>query len=253
MSSMFPADNPQSGATADPFLDVLSIAAHRDDTELTIGGTLIKMVDLGYRVGILDLTQGEMGSRGSADDREHEAQCAAKTIGIHHRENLLLPDSGGELTRENKLKVSAVLRRLRPKVVILPYWEGRHPDHFHASEIGRDACFYAGLKKLDLPGEPFRPFKMIYAAAYFNIVPTFVVDITDQFERRWEAVKCYKTQFFQFEEGDKTFPPPEALYDRVATRCKYFGSLIGRQYGEGFIQKEVLEVADIMQLPVRSV
>jgi bacillithiol biosynthesis deacetylase BshB1 len=250
---MFPADNPTAPATKDPALDVLAIAAHRDDVELTCGGTLIKMVDLGYKVGALDLTEGEMGSRGTRESREQEAQCAAKTMGLVHRENLRLPDAGVEVTRENKLKVAEVLRRLRPRVVILPYWEGRHPDHINASLIGKDACFLAGLKKLDIPGTPFRPFKILYAAAYFHITPTFVVDITDQFERRWEAVKCYKSQFFEYDEQDETFPPPKRLRDRIETRCKHFGYLIGREYGEGFIQREMLEIHDVAQIPVRSV
>src|SRR5215472_1648826 len=181
-------------------LDILAIAAHRDDVEQTCGGTLLKMAQLGYRTGILDLTRGEMGTRGSAEDREREAAEAARILQVAWRGALDIPDGRVENTFENKLKVARVLREQRPRVVILPYWKGRHPDHYTASTLGYEACFLAGLSKLtvshqlaaatahatEIFAEPpaHRPFKIIYATLYYDVRPTFVVDITDQFETR---------------------------------------------------------------------
>jgi len=233
-------------------VDVLAIAAHRDDVELTCGGTLIKMADMGYKTGVLDLTEGEMGTRGTRKQREKEAEEAARIMGLRVRESLRLPDAGVEYSRETSYKMAAVIRRLRPHTVILPYWEGRHPDHFHTSQIGWDACFFAGLKKLPIEGEPHRPFKVIYSASYITAQPNFIVDITAQAERRWEAVQCYKSQFFEFEEGDKTFPEPEAFKDRVHIRLRYWGGLIGVKYGEPFVQKEMFAIEDIVKLGGRS-
>ena len=167
-------------------LDILAIAAHRDDVEQTCGGTLLKMSQAGRRTGILDLTQGEMGTRGTAEDRAREAAAAAKILKVCWRAALDIPDARVENTWENRLKIARVIREQRPKVVILPYWLGRHPDHYNTSTLGYEACFLAGLRKLALPGEPHRPFKIVYATLYYDVRPTFVVDITDQFEPRLE-------------------------------------------------------------------
>src|SRR6201984_1804522 len=167
-------------------LDILAIAAHRDDVEQTCGGTLLKASHRGQRTGILDLTQGEMGTRGTAEDRAREAEDAAKILGVSWRRALDLPDSRVENTWENRLKVASVIRETRPRVIILPYWKGRHPDHYTASVLGYEACFLAGLAKLDTaeagsPRDhrqdagatlPHRPFKIIYATLYYDIRPT---------------------------------------------------------------------------------
>src|SRR5271169_5951647 len=174
-------------------LDILALAAHRDDVEQTCGGTLLKMAERGYRTGILDLTQGEMGTRGTAEDRASEAAEAARILKVSWRHSLDIPDGRVENTWENRLKVAAVLREQRPRVLILPYWEGRHPDHYTASILGYEAAFLSGLAKLPLSPQPsaigensdcltpHRPFKIIYASLYRDVRPTFVVDITDQF------------------------------------------------------------------------
>src|SRR5690348_8808294 len=169
-------------------LDILAIAAHRDDVEQTCGGTLLKMAEVGHRTGILDLTQGEMGTRGSAEERAQEAAEAAKILQVSWREALDIPDGRVENTWENRLKVARVIRQTRPRVVILPYWEGRHPDHYMASKLGYEACFLAGLAKLAVSSQPsavsseqplpHRPFKIIYATLYHDVRPTFVVDIS---------------------------------------------------------------------------
>src|SRR5215471_7552949 len=172
-------------------LDILAIAAHRDDVEQTCGGTLLKMAEQRHRTGILDLTQGEMGTRGSAEDRAREAAAAAKILKASWRSALDIPDARVENTWENRLKIALVIREQRPRVVILPYWQGRHPDHYTTSTLGYEACFLAGMSKLDLPGAPHRTFKIIYATLYYDIRPSFVVDITGQFEARPNAIYAY--------------------------------------------------------------
>src|SRR5271170_862864 len=164
-------------------LDVLAIAAHRDDVEQTCGGKLLKMAQRGQRTGILDLTQGEMGTRGTAEDRAREAADAAKILGLAWRRALDLPDGRVENTWENRLKVASVIRETRPRVVILPYWKGRHPDHYTCSVLGYESCFLAGLAKLDSETAPHRPFKIVYATLYYDVRPTFVVDISERFEQ----------------------------------------------------------------------
>lgn len=234
-------------------LDVLAIAAHRDDVELTIGGTIIKLTDLGYRVGILDLTRGEMGTRGSAKEREKEAQCAAKIMGVIKRENLGLPDARVENTYENKLKIIKVLRKYQPHLVILPYWEQRHPDHHNASSLGSEACYLAGLAKLDASGKPHRPFKIIYNSSFAQVKHTFIVDVTEQFKRKIQAVKCYKSQFGDAGTPSGLFPLSGSVFDFLEVTASHYGHLIRKRYGEAFITRELTEVEDPMKLLVQSI
>ncbi len=235
-------------------LDVLSIAAHRDDTELSCGGTIIKMAEAGYRVGALDLTAGETGTRGNARLREKEALRAAQVMGLCHRENLFFPDAGVENRREFKLKIAARLRALRPRTVILPYWQGRHPDHYTTGRIGYEACFLAGLAKLPLEGRPFRPHKIIYASLYVPAVrPTFVVDISAQYEKKLKAILCYRSQFSAHKETQNLFPTRRGLRERVGSLAHHYGLMIGVRYGESFVTREVAGVEDIVTMPVRSI
>jgi bacillithiol biosynthesis deacetylase BshB1 len=235
-------------------LDILSLAAHRDDTEITCAGTIIKMVDAGYRVGVLDLTAGETGTRGSAALREKEARRASKVMGIVHRENLFMPDAGVEDLREYKLKIAARIRALRPRTLILPYWEGRHPDHYTTGRIGYEACFLAGLAKLPLDGKPYRPHKIIYATQYVpSARPTFVVDITAQFEKKLKAILCYSSQFSPQKDVQNLFPSRDDLRERVSSLARHFGLMIGVRYGEPFVTREVSAVEDIVDMPVRSI
>ncbi len=236
-------------------LDVLAIVAHPDDAELSCGGTLIKCARQGRRVGVLDLTRGEMGTRGTPEIRAREAARAAKVMGLHHRENMGLRDAQLEPTLENKLAVAARLRALRPRVVILPYWEGRHPDHYHTSQIGYEACYLAGLKKLELPGAPHRPFKILYSALFYQykpVWPTFVVDITREYEQRARAVACYRSQFRGPRVQKGVHFPLTNLKELMATLCGFYGALIGVRYGEPFLTRETLQVEDVVELPVRS-
>jgi bacillithiol biosynthesis deacetylase BshB1 len=235
-------------------LDVLSIDAHRDDTELTCGGTVIKMVQAGYRVGVLDLTAGESGTRGNAALREREASQASKVMGIVHRENLNMPDAGIEHQRECKLNIAQKIRDLRPRTVILPYWKGRHPDHYTTGQIGYEACFFAGLAKLPLKGKPYRPHKIIYSSLYVPALrPSFVVDITAQFEKKLKAILAYSSQFSHRKDLQNLFPSRQDLRERVGSLAHHFGLMIGVRYGEPFVMREVAAVDDIVAIPVRSI
>ena len=233
-------------------LDILAIAAHRDDVEQTCGGTLLKAAQHGQRTGILDLTQGEMGTRRALD----------------------IPDGRVENTWENRLKVARVIRETRPNVVILPYWKGRHPDHYTASVLGYEACFLAGLAKLDpaaalsnqhsafSPSDrgkdggslaPHRPFKIIYATLYYDIRPSFVVDITEQFEGKFASILAYKSQFSDQEAGKDLFPAHDEIHARVEAMARFYGMLGGVTYAEPFLQKEVGLVEDLLAIPVKSI
>jgi N-acetylglucosamine malate deacetylase 1 len=294
-------------------LDILALAAHRDDVEQTCGGTLLKMAQHGYRTGILDLTQGEMGTRGTSEDRAREAAEAARILKVAWRLALDIPDGRVENTWENRLKVARVLREQRPRVLILPYWEGRHPDHYTASVLGYEAAFLAGLAKLDLssqlsafssqpsavsaefsgfpagPGQsstspegakqdspgrksgersangrvpegrhsgslaPHRPFKIIYASLYRDVRPTFVVDITEQFEARFESVMAYKSQFTDQQAGRGIFPAQAEIRARVESMARFYGMQAGVTYAEPFVQKEMGLVDDLLAIPVKSI
>jgi N-acetylglucosamine malate deacetylase 1 len=249
-------------------LDILAIAAHRDDVEQTCGGTLLKMSQKGQRTGILDLTRGEMGTRGTAESREREAGDAARLLGVDWREALDIPDGRVENTWVNRLKIARVIRRLRPRVVILPYWKGRHPDHYTCSIVGYEACFLSGLKKLEIARKlreenakaqaedelpPHRPFKIIYATLYYDVRPTFVVDITEQFDARFASLLAYKTQFEDQQEGSGIFPAHEEIRDRIHSMARFYGMLAGVKYAEPFLQKEVGLVDDLLSLPVQSI
>jgi len=269
-----------------PSLDILAIAAHRDDVEQTCGGTLLKMAQCGHRTGILDLTQGEMGTRGTAEDRAREAAAAAEILRVSWRHALDIPDGRVENTWENRLKVARVIRQQRPHLVILPYWKGRHPDHYTASVLGYEACFLAGLAKLDVKpagvarapspatadgpappqvknpsnssqgdtgATPHRPFKLIYATLYYGVRPTFVVDITEQFEARLQSLMAYKSQFTDQEAGKGIFPAQAEIRARIEAMARFYGMLAGVTYAEPFLQKEVGLVDDLMMIPVKSI
>jgi bacillithiol biosynthesis deacetylase BshB1 len=236
-------------------LDLLAIAPHPDDVELTCGGTMLKMAQEGYRTGILDLTRGETGSRGHPETRLKEAARAAKILRVKVRRNLGLPDAHLQVSDEYKAAVAEVIRELEPHTVILPYWEGRHPDHYTAATLGYEACFVAGLKNYPLAGEPFRPFKIVYAAAYADVRPTFAVDITRQYERRRQAILAYSSQFRppKNEPPSRVALPLDELEERMGLQVRHYGRMIGVKYAEGFVSEEVIQIDDLVTLPVRSV
>jgi bacillithiol biosynthesis deacetylase BshB1 len=234
-------------------LDVLAIAAHPDDIEQTCGGTLIKTAERGYRTGVLDLTAGDMGSRGTPDLRIAESKKAGEHMLLAWRENLRWPDARLENNIGARMTLAGVIRRLKPRVVILPYWTGRHPDHYRASELGYEACFLSGLKKLEEDTPPHRPFKILYSSLYANVTPSFVVDITGQFERRMAALFSYASQYGDSETAAGLFPSQTEVEQRLAAVARFYGNLIGATYGEPFVVKEAIAIDDIVSLPVRSI
>ena len=248
---MFQQVNLASAGIEKP-LDILAIAAHPDDVEQTCGGTLIRMAELGYRTGVLDLTAGDMGSRGTPEIRIKESNAAARQMLLAWRGNMHLPDARLENTVSVRMSLAAEIRALRPRVVILPYWEARHPDHYRASEIGFEACFLAGLKKLDEETEPHRPAKILYSSLYANVTPSFVVDISAQFERRMAALFAYDSQYGEQPEASDLFPQQQEIRERLGAIARFYGNLIGVKYGEPFVVKETMRVDDITAMGVRS-
>lgn len=235
-------------------VDLLAIAAHRDDVELTCSGTLIKAAKQGYGTAIIDLTQGEMGSRGSAELRAAEASKAAEIMGVTARENLSLSDAGIVNDLATRELVARAIRRFKPKVVIAPAREGRHPDHHTTAQLVRDACFVAGLGKYapDLPKH--RPKKLVHCLSFredFN-KPTFVVDISDVFEVKMQAIRCYDSQFSGATQAGEVLPNGEPLYEIVRHQSAHYGSLIRCMYGEPFYTAETMRVDDIVALEVSS-
>ena len=233
-------------------LDILAIAAHPDDVEQTCGGTLIKMAEKGYRTGVLDLTAGDMGTRGTPEQRIEESLAAAKIMLVGHRDNLHFPDARLENTISARMTLAVKIRETRPRVVILPYWEGRHPDHYRAAELGYEACFLAGLKKLDEYSEPHRPYKILYSSIYANVTPSFVVDISAQFERRMAALLSYRSQYGGGECGE-LFPDEKEIRERLGAVARFYGNLVGVKYGEPFVVKETMLVEDVVAMGGRSI
>lgn len=233
-------------------LDVLAIAAHPDDVEQTCGGTLIRMAEAGYRTGVLDLTAGDMGTRGSPELRVAESEMAARHMLLAWRGNLHFPDARLENTLTARLTIAMKIRELQPRVVILPYWQARHPDHYRCGEMGFEACFLAGLKKLDEYSTPHRPQKILYASLYADVKPSFIVDISAQFERRMTALLSYTSQYAAVEEGGALFPDEAEIRDRLGAVARFYGNQIGVKYGEPFVVKEAIRIDDIVAMPVRS-
>ena len=251
-------------------LDMLAIAAHRDDAEITSGGLLLKMAAAGCKTGILDLTAGEMGTHGDENDRATEAANAAKALELSYRGNLGLPDARLELVYDYKLRIAEVIRATQPELVVLPHWEQRHPDHRICSQLGYDACFLAGLKKLDIGGEPHRPRKIIYASYYRNTTHSFLVDISDHFEQKCRAVAAYVSQFGnaeaeaptdaeeqidQMPEGNlrDIFQPGVNIYNLMQARARQLGQLVGVEYAEAYTIKENILIDDPVAMPVQSI
>jgi bacillithiol biosynthesis deacetylase BshB1 len=273
---------PAADSVSDPpVADVLAIAAHRDDVEQTCGGTLLRMASRGLRTAILDLTQGEAGTRGNSEDRAREAAEAARLLGVGWRQALDLPDGAVENSLENRLKIVRVLRLLRPRVVILPYWQARHPDHATVAALGYEACFLSGLTKVPAISHPLapalhaapavrptapsaqepvetntvphRPFKIVYASLYADVRPSFIVDITPFIEQRYQALMAYRSQYANQPTGGGLFVPEEEIRERTFAEARHYGLLAGVRYGEPFVQKEVGLVDDLTLLPVQSI
>jgi bacillithiol biosynthesis deacetylase BshB1 len=233
--------------------DVLAIAAHRDDVEQTCGGTLLRQAARGLRTAILDLTRGEAGTRGTAEERAAEAEEASRILGVGWRQALDLPDGAVENTLENRIKIARVLRILQPRVVVLPYWQARHPDHAAVAELGYQACFLAGLAKIETGTPPHRPFKIVYASLYADVRPSFVVDITPFVKQRLAALMAYRSQYANQAVGGGLFVPEAEIRERTLAEARHYGQLAGVKYGEPFVQKEVGLVDDLTLIPVQSI
>lgn len=235
-------------------LDVLAVGAHRDDVELLCGGTLAAAARRGRRCGILDLTAGETGTRGSATLRAEEATAAAKVLGIAVRENLGLPDAALVNTPDTRIQLAVAIRRLRPRVVIAPALAGRHPDHVVAGQLVRDACFVSGLRKVAPDTPAFRPHKIVHAITFREdaIKPTFVVDISDVFDVKMQAIRCYASQFDGAIQGGEVYPTGEPMYDVIRHQSAHYGSLIRCRYGEPFYTTETMRVDDVAALEVAT-
>ena len=233
--------------------DILAIAAHRDDVEQTCGGTLLRSAARGLSTAILDLTAGEAGTRGTAAERAAEAAEAARILGVGWRQALSFPDGAIDNSYENRIEIARVMRRLRPRVVILPYWQARHPDHAIVAKLGYQACFLAGLAKVDTGDAPYRPFKIVYASLYADVRPSFVVDITPFIEQRHASLMAYQSQYTNQATGSGLFVPEEEIRERTFAEARHYGLLAGVRYGEPFVQKEVGLVDDLSLLAVQSI
>jgi bacillithiol biosynthesis deacetylase BshB1 len=235
-------------------VDILAIAAHPDDIELICGGTLIRAQMLGRTTGILDLAAGELASRGTPELRAREAAKAAKVMGVSVRENLGLPDGGIQNTPETRARVAVVIRRLQPQIVMTHSLHGRHPDHPIVAQLVRDACFVAGLKKVEPKIPAHRPRKVMHALSYRedNEKPTFVVDISAAFEKKLEAIGCYESQFGEAVQAGEVYPNGEPLHDLIRHHAAHYGSLIRCRYGEPFHTTETMRVDDVTTLEVST-
>ncbi len=234
-------------------VDVLVFGAHPDDIEIGCGGTLIRLSDAGRSVVLVDMVRGELGTRGSAQIREQEAAAAAEILGGTARENLELEDGNVRSTPEAKHKVAEVVRRWKPQMVFVPYWEDRHPDHAHASELAYEGTFLAGLPRYETGQEAYRPDQLIYYMGWVEFEPTFIVDITDQFERKMEAIYAYGTQFkCEASPDPQTRLTAEETNWFMRSRMAYYGSLIGKRCGEGFLIRGRLAVDDPLSLNFSS-
>jgi bacillithiol biosynthesis deacetylase BshB1 len=235
-------------------IDLLAFGAHPDDVELTCGGTLIKAARQGYRTAIVDLTGGETGTHGSRGLRAEEADRAAALMQVSERRNAGLPDAGLYNTNDTRRVVVELIRHCRPRVVILPYPIGRHPDHRIASELCRDASYLAGLRNYAAGGEPHRPEKVLYTLAYREdpVKPTFVVDVSDEFETKLAAIRCYASQFDGRMAAGEIFPAGEDIYENVRLHSARAGSLIRVAHGEPYLTHETVRIDDVVGMGVRS-
>ncbi|MCZ6851709.1 MAG: bacillithiol biosynthesis deacetylase BshB1 [Planctomycetota bacterium] len=235
-------------------IDLLAIAAHRDDVELTCAGTLVKAQRSGYRTGIVDLTAGETATLGDAETRAREAERAARVMGVAERVNAGMPDAGIFNTQESRRTVVELIRQMRPRTVILPFPAGRHPDHRIASELCRDACYLAGLARYDASGEPHRPNKVLYAQAYREdpVKTTFVVDVSAEFDTKMKAIHCYSSQFDGAQAAGELFPTGQDLYELIRVQNAHYGSLIRCAYGEPFYTLETVRIDDVVAMGVTT-
>ena len=229
-------------------LDAVAFGAHPDDIELFCGGTLIKLGSQGRKIGVISLTQGELGTRGSPEIRSQEFQEAATVLKVFTHKILDIPDGDVAVNWENKLKIIREIRTYQPAVVFAPYWKDRHPDHENTSNLVREAAFLSGLKKIETDQQAHRPYKVIYYPCWFDFKPSFVVNITECHDQKIKAIQAYRSQFdhpdkSEFGDDETLISRPEFL-ERITTRDRFYGSSIGTTFGEPFLVREPLRLDD---------
>lgn len=235
-------------------LDVLAIGAHPDDVELSCGGTVLKLVKQGRKVGILDLTRGELGTRGTEKIREAEAAEATKILRVHVRENIGLQDGNIEVTPATRDRVIRVIRKYKPETLLFPHWLERHPDHEHAHRLCREAWFYSGLEKIETKvdgrtQEPFRPRSYYHYMQTYEFVPSFIVDISEEYDERMKAVLAFKSQVYDPASQEReTFLSTPSFLEFLRARFEYFGDRIGTRYGEPFFSVQLVGIRDLFAL-----
>ena len=242
--------------SADPTapLDVLALAAHPDDVELSIGGTMCRLHDQGYRTGIVDFTRGELGTRGTPEGRLEEATAAAAVLGVSFRRNLGLPDGEIRSTKDAQVRIVRAVRAARPGIVLINAPDDRHPDHGDAARLATDALFASGLARLETTGDdgrpqqPWRPSHVLHYMNTLEFEPTFVVDVSAVWERRLEALRAFKSQFDAADDGPQTFISTPAFLEFVEARARSFGYRIGATYGEPLLYRHgPIGIADLVQ------
>jgi len=234
-------------------LDVLIFAAHPDDAELAMGGTIAKFSHNELKVGIIDFTRGELGTRGTPETRQKEAFLAGTTLRISMRENLMIPDGGIEHSKENLMKVIMDIRKYRPKILFAPYFNDRHPDHIDASMLVKRAMFSCGLTKIktfdkEVPQDAYRPQKLYYYMQTYTFEPSFIIDISDYFETKMKAVSTYGSQFHNPKSVEpETFISKPGFINYIKSRAEFYGFQIGKSYGEPFFCEEAVEL-DLVEM-----
>ena len=229
-------------------LDILAFAPHPDDVELGCGGSLIAAADKGWRVAVADLTAGELSSRGNPEQRIRETERATALLGLTARFCLGLPDGGIGTHPDHRLPIIDVVRRTRPRIVLAPYWEDRHPDHYRSSSLVREACFFAGVGKLG-DGEPYRPPLLYYYLLHTPFSPSFIMDVSAVWERRMDAVRAYESQFMASQTTATTALSRPAFLRALEARAVWFGWMIGASHGEPFLSATPMAVGNLPGLP----
>jgi bacillithiol biosynthesis deacetylase BshB1 len=230
-------------------LDILVIAAHPDDAELGCGGTILRHVSLGKKVGVVDLTRGELGTRGTPETREQEANDSAKILGLSVRENLSLPDGFFKNEKDHQLEVVKAIRKYQPEIILANARYDRHPDHGRGSELAFEACFLSGLSKINTDQAPWRPKAMYHYIQSQFLMPDFVVDVSDFWETKMDAIRAFKTQFYDPKSTEPdTYISSPAFMTLVESRGQEYGHAIGVKYGEGFTVRRFIGVNSLFDL-----
>ena len=232
-------------------LDILAFAPHPDDVELGCGGSLIAAADKGWRVAVADLTAGELSSRGTLEQRERETERATELLGLTARYSLGLPDGGIGTHPDHRMPIIDVVRQTRPRIVLTPYWEDRHPDHYRSSGLVREACFFAGVGKIG-DGKPYRPPLLYYYLLHTPFSPSFIMDVSSVWERRMAAVRAYESQFMAAEKTATTALSRPGFLRALEARAVWFGWMIGANYGEPFLTATPMAVDSMPGLPPRD-